>query len=66
VRSALTKAKSQTRGIPTIEDNVILYAGSTILGGDTVIGKEQHHRRKCLADREHCSIFCVYHKARSL
>ena len=25
---------------PTIEDNVIIYAGSTILGGDTVIG---HH-----------------------
>ena len=24
---------------PTIEDNVIIYAGSTILGGDTVIGK---------------------------
>jgi len=24
---------------PTIEDNVIIYAGATILGGDTVIGK---------------------------
>ena len=23
---------------PTIEDDVIIYAGSTILGGDTVIG----------------------------
>ena len=23
---------------PTIEDNVIIYAGATILGGDTVIG----------------------------
>jgi serine O-acetyltransferase len=25
---------------PTIEDNVILYAGCTILGGDTVIGHD--------------------------
>ena len=25
---------------PTIEDNVIIYAGSTILGGDTVIGHD--------------------------
>jgi len=24
---------------PTIEDNVIIYAGATILGGDTVVGK---------------------------
>jgi serine O-acetyltransferase len=24
---------------PTIEDNVVIYAGTTILGGDTVIGK---------------------------
>ena len=26
---------------PTVEDDVIIYANSTILGGDTVIGKEQ-------------------------
>jgi serine O-acetyltransferase len=25
---------------PTLEDNVIVYAGSTILGGDTVIGHD--------------------------
>jgi len=24
---------------PTIEDNVVVYAGATILGGDTIIGK---------------------------
>jgi serine O-acetyltransferase len=24
---------------PTIEDNVVIYAGATILGGDTVIGR---------------------------
>ena len=24
---------------PTIEDEVVIYAGATVLGGDTVIGK---------------------------
>ena len=32
------KRLQNTKRHPTIEDNVILYAGSTILGGDTVIG----------------------------
>jgi serine O-acetyltransferase len=40
---ALAPAKGQSlRGVkrhPTIEDNVIIYAGATILGGDTVIGE---------------------------
>jgi serine O-acetyltransferase len=40
---ALAPAKGQSlRGKkrhPTIEDNVIIYAGATILGGETVIGK---------------------------
>lgn len=40
---ALAPAKGQTlRGRkrhPTIEDDVIIYAGATILGGETVIGK---------------------------
>lgn len=26
---------------PTIEDDVMIYAGATILGGDTIIGKGQ-------------------------
>jgi serine O-acetyltransferase len=29
----------QTKRHPTIEDNVVIYAGATILGGETVIGK---------------------------
>ncbi|MBP6411568.1 MAG: serine acetyltransferase, partial [Pseudarcicella sp.] len=24
---------------PTIQDNVVIYAGATILGGDTIIGE---------------------------
>ena len=34
------KELSGVRRHPTIEDNVIIYAGSTILGGDTVIGHD--------------------------
>jgi serine O-acetyltransferase len=33
------KESASTKRHPTIEDNVILYSGATILGGDTVIGK---------------------------
>ena len=40
---ALSPVKGQTlratKRHPTIEDNVIIYAGATILGGETVIGK---------------------------
>lgn len=39
---ALTVEKSHaaTKRHPTIEDNVIIYAGSTVLGGKTVIGHD--------------------------
>jgi len=33
------KSLQNTKRHPTIEDNVIIYAGSAILGGNTVIGK---------------------------
>jgi serine O-acetyltransferase len=39
---ALTVHGRHERGVkrhPTIEDDVVIYAGATILGGDTVIGK---------------------------
>ncbi len=41
-KSPLDKNRNPLRGIkrhPDVEDNVIIYANSTILGGDTVIGK---------------------------
>ena len=34
------KKMKNTKRHPTIEDNVIIYAGSTILGGDTVVGHD--------------------------
>ncbi len=33
------KSLQNTKRHPTIEDDVIIYAGSTILGGDTVVGR---------------------------
>lgn len=36
----VSKCLEGVRRHPTIEDNVIIYAGSTILGGDTVIGHD--------------------------
>jgi serine O-acetyltransferase len=36
---SVEKSKSRTKRHPTIEDNVILYSGCTILGGETVIGR---------------------------
>lgn len=37
---SISKDLSGTKRHPTIEDNVIIYAGATILGGDTVIGHD--------------------------
>ena len=36
---SVDKSKASTKRHPTIEDNVILYAGSTILGGETIVGR---------------------------
>ena len=37
---AFNSSSSEIKRHPTIEDNVILYSGAAILGGDTVIGKD--------------------------
>jgi serine O-acetyltransferase len=37
---AVRKEDASSKRHPTIEDNVIIYAGSTILGGNTVIGHD--------------------------
>jgi len=37
---SVVKSKASRKRHPTIEDNVVLYAGCTVLGGNTVIG---HH-----------------------
>ncbi len=37
---SVKKELAQTKRHPTIEDNVVIYAGATILGGKTVIGHD--------------------------
>ena len=37
---AVRKEDAETKRHPTIEDNVVIYAGSTILGGDTTVGHD--------------------------
>jgi serine O-acetyltransferase len=37
---AVRKEDAEIKRHPTIEDNVVIYAGSTILGGETVIGHD--------------------------
>jgi len=36
---SVAKNKASKKRHPTIEDNVIIYAGSTILGGETIVGR---------------------------
>jgi len=36
---SVDKSKASKKRHPTIEDNVILYAGCTILGGETIVGR---------------------------
>lgn len=35
---SVSKSKANTKRHPTIEDNVVIYSGATILGGETVVG----------------------------
>jgi serine O-acetyltransferase len=37
---SVQKDKASQKRHPTIEDNVVIYAGATILGGDTVVGHD--------------------------
>ncbi len=36
---SVSKERARTKRHPTVEDDVVIYAGSTILGGDTVVGR---------------------------
>jgi serine O-acetyltransferase len=37
---SVSKELASTKRHPTVENDVIIYAGSTILGGDTIIGHD--------------------------
>jgi len=62
---ALTVERSManTKRHPTIEDNVILYAGCTILGGETIVGRNSIIGGNVWLTESIPSFSVVYHKS---
>lgn len=60
---SVDKSKASKKRHPTIEDNVILYAGSTILGGQTVIGKNSIIGGNVWLTESIAPFSVVYHKS---
>lgn len=60
---SVAKNKASKKRHPTIEDNVILYAGSTILGGETVIGKNCIIGGNVFITQSISPFSVVYHKS---
>ncbi|MDF1561329.1 MAG: serine acetyltransferase [Bacteroidales bacterium] len=60
---SVDKSKASTKRHPTIEDNVILYAGSTILGGSTVVGKNSIIGGNVWLTESVAPFSIVYHKS---
>ena len=44
---SVDKRMARTKRHPTIEDDVVIYANATILGGDTVIGDGSRSAATC-------------------
>jgi serine O-acetyltransferase len=60
---SVDKSKASTKRHPTIEDNVILYAGSTILGGNTVVGNNSIIGGNVWLTESVVPFSIVYHKS---
>jgi serine O-acetyltransferase len=60
---SVDKSKASTKRHPTIEDNVILYAGCTILGGDTVVGRNSIIGGNVWLTESIAPYSVVYHKS---
>ena len=60
---SVDKSKASTKRHPTIEDNVILYAGSTILGGETVVGRNSIIGGNVWLTESVAPFSVVYHKS---
>ncbi|GAO43878.1 serine O-acetyltransferase EpsC [Flavihumibacter petaseus] len=59
---AVKKEEAEVKRHPTIEDNVIVYANSTILGGKTVIGRESIIGGNCFIVDSVPALSLVYHQ----
>jgi serine O-acetyltransferase len=60
---SVDKSKASKKRHPTIEDNVILYAGSTILGGETVVGRNSVIGGNVWLTESIAPYSVVYHKS---
>ena len=59
---AVKKEEAEMKRHPTIEDNVIVYANSTILGGRTVIGRDSIIGGNCFVTDSVPAQSLVYHQ----
>jgi serine O-acetyltransferase len=60
---SVDKSKASKKRHPTIEDNVILYAGCTILGGETVVGRNSIIGGNVWLTESIATFSVVYHKS---
>ena len=60
---SVDKSHASSKRHPTIEDNVILYAGSTILGGDTIVGRNSIIGGNVWLTESVAPFSVVYHKS---
>jgi serine O-acetyltransferase len=60
---SVDKSKASKKRHPTIEDNVILYAGCTILGGETIVGRNSIIGGNVWLTESVAPFSVVYHKS---
>jgi serine O-acetyltransferase len=60
---SVDKSKASKKRHPTIEDNVVLYAGCTILGGQTVVGRNSIIGGNVWLTESVAPFSVVYHKS---
>ncbi|MDP4222011.1 MAG: serine acetyltransferase [Bacteroidota bacterium] len=60
---SVDKSKASKKRHPTIGDNVIIYAGSTILGGETVVGRNSIIGGNVWLTESVAPFSVVYHKS---
>ena len=60
---SVDKSKASKKRHPTIEDNVILYAGCTILGGETTVGRNSIIGGNVWLTESIAPFSVVYHKS---
>lgn len=61
---SVSKDEANTKRHPTIEDDVVIYAGSTILGGETVVGSNSIIGGNVWLTKSVPPLSVVYHESR--